>query len=170
MIAMALACEPRGLIADEPTTALDVTIQAQILDLLRRIQAERGLSVLFITHDLGVVAEMARRVVVMYAGQVVEEGPVEAVLAEPRHPYTGGLLASVPELGSSWRGRRPLRPIRGTPPDPAAPPPGCRFAPRCAFVRPVCTATPPPLLPAGPGHAARCVRVDEIGPVLDLAA
>ena len=167
MIAMALACNPRLLIADEPTTALDVTIQAQILDLLRRLQREAGLSMLFITHDLGVVAEMARRVVVMYAGQVVEEGPVGDILASPRHPYTQGLLASVPELGSSWRGRRRLRPIGGAPPDPASPPPGCRFAPRCVHVRAECRAAPPPLLAAGPGRAARCIRMGEI-PALPL--
>ena len=165
MIAMALACGPHLLIADEPTTALDVTIQAQILDLLREVQARRGLSILFITHDLGVVAEMARRVVVMYAGQVVEQGPVADVLDRPLHPYTQGLLHSMPELGSSWRGRRTLAPIPGAPPDPARPPPGCRFAARCAHVRPECTATVPALEPALPQRDVRCIRWAALNPM-----
>ena len=163
MIAMALACGPHLLIADEPTTALDVTIQAQILDLLRQLQAD-GLSILFITHDLGVVAEMARRVVVMYAGQVVEQGPVADVLERPLHPYTQGLLHSMPELGSSWRGRRILTPIPGGPPDPASPPPGCRFAPRCGHVRPACTTAVPALDPALPARDVRCIRWTELKP------
>ncbi len=165
MIAMALACDPHLLIADEPTTALDVTIQAQILDLLRRLQAERGLSILFITHDLGVVAEMARRVVVMYAGQVVEQGPVAEVLERPLHPYTQGLLNSMPELGSSWRGRRTLSPIPGAPPDPARPPPGCRFAPRCAHVRDECRTAVPALAAAMAGREVRCVRWAALTPM-----
>jgi len=158
MIAMALACGPHLLIADEPTTALDVTIQAQILDLLRKIQAETGLSILFITHDLGVVAEMASRVVVMYAGQVVEQGPVAEVLARPLHPYTEGLLHSMPELGTSWSGRQALIPIPGAPPDPAHPPAGCRFAPRCAVARPECDAAAPALVAVLPRRETRCIR------------
>jgi oligopeptide/dipeptide ABC transporter ATP-binding protein len=128
MIAMALSCEPKLLIADEPTTALDVTIQAQILELIRQVQEETGAALLLITHDLGVVAEMAREVVVMYAGRVVEQGSVQDVLLEPRHPYTEGLLASIPSKGR--RGER-LNVIRGTVPNPFNMPPGCNFAPRC---------------------------------------
>jgi peptide/nickel transport system ATP-binding protein len=151
MIAMALVCDPDLLFADEPTTALDVTIQAQILDLMRRLQSERGSGVLLITHDLGVVAETAQRVAVMYAGQVVEEAGVAELFAAPEHPYTRGLLASVPRLGV----RRVLAPIPGMVPGIFDLPSGCRFRPRCkeAFAR--CTEAPP-LFELSPGRAARC--------------
>ena len=161
MIAMALACNPRLLIADEPTTALDVTIQAQILELIKKLQAEMGMSVLFITHDLGVVAEMADRVVVMYTGRAVEDGPVEEVLVRPRMPYTIGLLNSVPKHGGA-RGRR-LDTIPGNVPNPLSLPPGCSFHPRCFFARNgVCNTEVPPLVELEPGHRVRCARHDAI--------
>ena len=151
MIAMALSCDPDLLFADEPTTALDVTIQAQILDLMRELQERRGSGILLITHDLGVVAETAHRVAVMYAGQVVEQAPVAELFAAPQHPYTQGLLASVPRLGV----RRVLAPIPGMVPGIFHLPHGCRFRPRCpqAFER--CEACPP-LYALSPGHTARC--------------
>lgn len=139
MIAMALACDPKLLIADEPTTALDVTIQAQILELLDTLRRDRGLSVLLITHDLGVVAEVADRVAVMYTGRIVEESPVEEIFAHPRHPYTEGLLRSVPKLTERDIAKRHrLSTIEGTVPNPAALPPGCHFAPRCEHRLPRC--------------------------------
>jgi len=141
MIAMALALEPEVLIADEPTTALDVTIQAQILDLLRTLNSERDVSVVLITHDLGVVAELANRVVVMYAGQVVEQASVDALFAQPRHPYTRGLLASIPRLDSPRSDRLPQ--IPGSPPSLLTPPDGCRFAARCGSVFADCVKPPP---------------------------
>ncbi len=153
MIAMALACDPELLIADEPTTALDVTIQAQVLDLMRKLRAETGAAIMLITHDLGVVAEMADRVIVMYAGQIVEEAPVAAVFARPEHPYTVGLLGSIPRLDKK-RGRLPA--IEGTVPSPLAMPPGCRFAPRCPFADTRCEAEAPPLRAIAADHAARC--------------
>lgn len=155
MIALALSCDPDLIIADEPTTALDVTIQAQILDLMRTLQREKGSGILLITHDLGVVAEMAQRVAVMYAGQVVELAPVAEIYADPKHPYTQGLLASVPRLGV----RRTLSPIPGMVPGIFSHPHGCRFRPRCpkAFAR--CEACPP-LFMLGPGHTARCWLYD----------
>ncbi|MDQ0471695.1 ABC transporter ATP-binding protein [Labrys wisconsinensis] len=164
-IAMALACDPTLLIADEPTTALDVTIQAQILDLLRKLQRERGMSMLFVTHNLGVVAEIAQRVAVMYAGRVVEEGPVEAVFRRPRHPYTIGLLASTPRLGTATALRqsgRPLPAIAGTVPSLRAMPPGCAFAPRCRHAEAACTLAPPAIVDTGGGHGSRCLRWREI--------
>ncbi len=142
MIAMALACNPELLIADEPTTALDVTIQAQILELLHRLREEFHLTMLLITHDLGVVAEQADRVVVMYAGRVVEEAPTAALFARPLHPYTGGLLDSIPELD---RAVEELPAIEGVVPSPFALPPGCRFAPRCRFVEEACVVAEPSL-------------------------
>ena len=151
MIAMALVCDPDLIFADEPTTALDVTIQAQILDLLRRLQAEKGSGVMLITHDLGVVAETANRVAVMYAGQVVEEAPVDELFAHPAHPYTQGLLASVPRLGV----KRVLAPIPGMVPGIFDLPHGCRFRPRCAQAHARCE-TSPPLFEAGSGRQARC--------------
>jgi oligopeptide/dipeptide ABC transporter ATP-binding protein len=154
MIAMALACEPKLLIADEPTTALDVTIQAQILDLLRSVIAERDTALVLITHDLGVVAGMCERVHVMYAGMVVEAGPAEAVFATPRHPYTFGLLQSVPRLDTP-RGR-PLRPIEGAPRDMLRPPSACPFAPRCAYEVEKSRQEVPPLLEIAPGHKVAC--------------
>ncbi len=152
MIAIALACNPKVLLADEPTTALDVTIQAQILDLLERLQAELGMAVVIITHDLGIVAEFAHRVLVMYAGRVIEEGPVEAIFEHPAHPYTRGLLASLPDLeGESER----LVAIPGSVPQLGELGPGCRFAPRCGLAQAACRATDPPLRGAG-GRAVAC--------------
>jgi len=159
MIAMALACRPAVLVADEPTTALDVTIQAQVLALLADLQRELGMAVLLITHDLGVVAEAADRVAVMYAGQVVEEAGVAELFARPRHPYTAGLLASRPRLGQS---RERLRAIPGQVPDPAAFPAGCRFHPRCPISVERCRRENPELIAAGPTHAVRCWRADEV--------
>ena len=164
MIAMALACRPALIIADEPTTALDVSVQAQVLELLRKLQGELSMSLLFITHDLGIVAELASDVVVMYAGRVVETGSVENVFREPLHPYTRGLLASVPPLDSSRRADRPRRlpTIEGILPDLAALPPGCRFADRCALRRTKppgyerCTEIEPELLALPDGRRARC--------------
>ena len=156
MIAMALACRPKLLLADEPTTALDATIQAQILDLLRGLQRELGMAVILITHDLGVVSEVAHRVLVMYAGRVVETSPAAEVFARPLHPYTEGLLASIPRLeGPIER----LDAIPGQVPAPDAMPAGCRFAPRCRYAKPACAASPPPLAPRGEGRAAACIRV-----------
>jgi len=148
MIAMALACEPRLLIADEPTTALDVTIQAQILELLARLRRELGMAVLLITHDLGLVAEFADAVVVMYAGRVVERGPTASLFAAPRHPYTRGLLRSVPSYGDNLRARR-LPTIAGMVPDLRALPSGCRFRDRCDAAQDRCKAEEPALFRAG---------------------
>lgn len=158
LIAMALANSPEILIADEPTTALDVSIQAQILDLLSALQVELGLSILFITHNMGVVAETCDRVAVMYSGQVVEHGASAEIFASPRHPYTRGLLASMPRVDQE----RALSWVRGSPPDPRRRPPGCFFAPRCDLHLPACD-TPPPLIQLGPGRAARCIRTHELG-------
>jgi peptide/nickel transport system ATP-binding protein len=157
MIAMALACGPRLLIADEPTTALDVTIQAQILELMRELRDDTGASIILITHDLGVVAEIAHRVVVMYAGRKVEEAPIERLFAAPKHPYTRGLLGSMPHLGDSVNetGKR-LVEIPGMVPSLKEPAPGCLFAPRCPNAGERCTAEVPPLEAHGPGHLAAC--------------
>ena len=156
MIAMALSCRPALLIADEPTTALDVTIQAQILDLMRRLQAELGMSILLITHDLGVVAEMAREVAVMYWGRIVEQAPTAAVFADPQHPYTRALLRSIPGRGSHRKAR--LEVIAGSVPDPFERIPGCPFHPRCAEARAgLCDqGEPPPLREIRPGHRVAC--------------
>jgi oligopeptide/dipeptide ABC transporter ATP-binding protein len=153
MIAMALANDPELLIADEPTTALDVTIQAQILTLIQRLQEETGTAMILITHDLGVVAEVADEVAVMYAGHVVESGPVEAIFEDPQHPYTIGLMGSVPSLGRR-QGR--LATIRGTVPPAELMPKGCRFTPRCPFSDARCGNELPPLGEIRPGHLARC--------------
>ena len=165
MIAMALACRPRVLIADEPTTALDVTIQAQILELIRSLQRETGMSVVFITHNLGVVAEIADRVLVMYAGQVVEDAPVAELIRRPLMPYSRGLIASVPLL-SQLRGRTPasrLPAIPGNVPDPQHRPAGCTFHPRCAHSLPdPCEATRPALEEAAAEHTVRCARWREL--------
>ncbi len=158
MIAIALACRPKLLIADEPTTALDVTIQAQVLELITDIRARLGMSVVLITHDLGVVAEHCDRVMVMYAGQVVESGPTAEVIATPRHPYTRGLLASIPRPG--LRGQ-PIRPIEGQVPDLIGMAPQCRFYSRCPVRREACLA-PVAMRPAGAGRSARCVLLDEV--------
>ena len=159
MIAMALACRPAILIADEPTTALDVTIQAQILELLSRLQKELGMAVLLITHDLGVVAETADRVAVMYAGQVIEYCDVGAAFKRTLHPYTAGLLASLPRLGSV---QETLRVIPGNVPNPARFPTGCRFHPRCPLVEERCRREEPPVLTFDGNHLSRCWRADEI--------
>jgi oligopeptide/dipeptide ABC transporter ATP-binding protein len=159
---MALCCKPKLLIADEPTTALDVTIQAQILDLMRKLQRELGMSILFITHDLGVVAEMADRVVVMYAGRVVEEGDVRDIFARPRMPYTRALMNSIPRLDKVAGQRRRLESIPGTVPNLLRPPKGCAFHPRCGFVRDRCLEGVPALEDSGGGHTVRCVRWREI--------
>jgi peptide/nickel transport system ATP-binding protein len=165
MIAMALSCRPALLIADEPTTALDVTIQAQILALIRLLQDEMHMAVMFITHDMGVVAEIADRVVVMYGGRVVEEAGVHALFAAPRHPYTRGLLACLPrralDEGRDATAHR-LRAIPGQVASPLDPPPGCAFAPRCDLALPECAAAMPPLHATGAGHASRCVRWSEL--------
>ncbi|MEA2241388.1 MAG: peptide/nickel transport system ATP-binding protein [Solirubrobacteraceae bacterium] len=157
MIAMALANEPALLVADEPTTALDVTVQAQILDLVARLKDELGMAVLIITHDLGIVAETADEVAVMYAGRIVERGPVERIFAAPEHPYTWGLLRSMPRLDTP-RGEE-LVPIPGRPPSLAGLPDGCAFAPRCPYVRPRHREIEPALepLPGTPGHAVACL-------------
>ena len=155
MIAMALACEPRLLIADEPTTALDVTIQAQILELMRTLQSETGTAVILITHDLGVVAEVADDVVVMYAGRVVERAPVRELFEQPQHPYTVGLLGSIPRLDVE---RTRLASIEGQVPNPLRRPAGCKFADRCPFVIARCRAEDPPLLEVGPQHESACWR------------
>ena len=161
MIAMALACDPKLLIADEPTTALDVTIQAQILELLNELRKNRELAVLLITHDLGVVAEVADRVAVMYTGRIVEESPVEELFARPKHPYTEGLLRSVPKLSSATVARTlRLETIEGTVPSPTDLPPGCHFAPRCPHVMPRCTADEIPLYDLEGGVKVRCVLFD----------
>jgi peptide/nickel transport system ATP-binding protein len=156
MIAMALSCRPKLLIADEPTTALDVTIQAQILELLGEMKERFGMAVMLITHAMGVVAETAQRVVVMYAGRVVEEAPVGELFARPRHPYTQGLIRSIPRLDRGGRKAR-LEAIPGVVPNLLDPLPGCRFAPRCRFVMAACTASQPELREVGPGHRAACI-------------
>ncbi len=153
MIAMALSCEPALLIADEPTTALDVTIQAQILDLLQDLQRRLGMAMLIITHDLGVIAEVADEVVVMYAGKIVESAPVDALFADPQHPYTIGLLGSIPRIEVD---RERLSTIEGSVPSPHNQPKGSRFAPRCPFADPRCHAEPPPLRDLGPEHRVAC--------------
>ncbi len=153
MLAVALACRPPLVIADEPTTALDVTVQAQILDLLREMKRTFDLSLLLITHDLGVIAEVADRVAVMYAGRIVEEGPVRAILRSPAHPYTRGLLASIPHGRAGER----LAAIEGVVPNLAQLPPGCSFAPRCPERRPECDRALPPDVTVAEGHRARCV-------------
>ena len=155
MIAMALACEPKLIIADEPTTALDVTVQAQILDLLKDLAQRTNSALVLITHDLGVVARYADRVVVMYGGRVVESAPAAELYARPRHPYTQGLMASVPRLDGNTSER--LVPIEGSPPDLARLPPGCAFAPRCRHASALCLSAPPPLREIHPLHQVACV-------------
>jgi peptide/nickel transport system ATP-binding protein len=160
MIAMALACEPRVLIADEPTTALDVTIQAQILELLGKLQDEMGMSILFITHDLGVVAELTDRVIVMYAGKIVEKAPTRDLFAEPLHPYTRGLLASIPAHDAKHIGRKRLPTIAGMVPDLRRLPRGCRFQDRCPLVMPKCREAEPPLVTID-GREVACFAVTD---------
>lgn len=154
MIAMALLCEPAVLIADEPTTALDVTVQAQILVLLRRLQRQRNTAVLFISHDLRVVASQAERIAVMYAGRIVEQAAAQTILHGPRHPYTRGLLDCMPHLGRKTAAR--LTPIVGQPPDPRARPAGCAFHPRCPQVLPICRTDDPPLVAQAQNHLVAC--------------
>jgi peptide/nickel transport system ATP-binding protein len=157
IIAMALSCSPALLIADEPTTALDVTIQAQILDLLAEMKSRLGMAIMLITHAMGVVAETAQRVAVMYAGKVVEEAPVEQLFAQPSHPYTQGLIRSIPRIDAAATRRRRLESIAGMVPSPLDPLPGCRFAPRCPFARADCIEAVPPLREIAPGHKVACV-------------
>jgi peptide/nickel transport system ATP-binding protein/oligopeptide transport system ATP-binding protein len=167
MIAMALACEPDLLIADEPTTALDVTVQAQILDLLRDLQAQTGMAIILITHDLGVVAEMADEVAVMYAGKVVERASGTDIFDDPQHPYTLGLLGSIPKIEET---RDRLLAIEGAVPAPFALPSGCRFHPRCVFAMPECSTQVPELRDLGGGHLASCLRAPVENAVLTESA
>ena len=165
MIAMALSCDPQVLIADEPTTALDVTIQAQILDLMLELKEKTGTAIVLITHDLGVVAETTQRVVVMYAGRKVEEAPVEVLFEEPLHPYTRGLMRAIPRLDieADAAGTRPrLQEIPGLVPILTRPIVGCAFAPRCGFATDRCRAEPPPIVDAGPGHTVACWEVERV--------
>ncbi len=162
MIAMALSCNPSLILADEPTTALDVTIQAQILELMKDLSRRLGVAMLIITHNLGVVARYARRVNVMYAGKIVEQGPAAALYRAPRHPYTLGLLRSVPRLDEPRRAR--LDPIDGQPPDLARLPPGCAFWPRCPFVLDRCGEEAPPLAQVEDGRFSACWAADQVGP------
>jgi oligopeptide/dipeptide ABC transporter ATP-binding protein len=161
MIAMALACNPALVLADEPTTALDVTIQAQILELMRDLARERGIALVLITHNLGVVARYADRVNVMYAGKMVEQGSARDVYAEPRHPYTMGLLRSVPRLDVPRKAK--LQPIDGQPPDLTHLPPGCAFAPRCQYAIARCQTEVPPLIPVAADHASACWVAERLG-------
>ncbi len=165
MIAIALSCDPELLIADEPTTALDVTIQAQIMELLASLQKRLGLAILLITHDLGVVAEFCERVIVMYTGRVVEEAPVHALFANPAHPYTRGLLKSLPSVATDVAAPKRLSTIAGMVPPISNLPPGCKFNPRCPDVMDICLGKEPALMPVGPGQSARCyLHGDEADP------
>ena len=164
MIALALACRPKILLADEPTTALDATVQVQILLLLRELQREFGLSVIFVTHDIGVAVEVADRISVMYAGRIVEIGPVRDIIRSPRHPYTVGLLSTRGHGGSLSGNRLPA--IPGNPPDLTNLPPGCAFSPRCSMAADACRLTAPEATTVSPGHMARCLRIDETTPQL----
>ena len=162
MIAIALSCRPSLLIADEPTTALDVTVQAQILELLKRLQAETGMAILFITHNFGVVAEIAQRTMVMYAGRIVEAGAADEVFHSPRMPYTRALLDSLPHLGRVAQGAR-LSTIPGQVPNPGAIPPGCAFHPRCRYALPgLCDAQDPALEQSADHHIVRCLRWKDV--------
>lgn len=160
MIAMALACQPKLLIADEPTTALDVTIQAQVLELILELQQQTGMAVLFITHDLGVVAQLCQRVAVMYAGRIVETAPTTTLFEQPAHPYTQALLSALPQLDGPTQ--VPLATISGQVPQPGAFPAGCRFANRCRYVLPSCREAVPELIQATPTHQVACIRWQEI--------
>jgi peptide/nickel transport system ATP-binding protein len=165
MIALALSCNPSLLLADEPTTALDATVQIQVLLLIRELQRELDVGVIFVTHDIGVAVEVSDRIGVMYAGKIVELAPVEQMVDAPRHPYSRGLLASTVHDG--MRGQR-LEAIPGAPPDLAEVPTGCSFAPRCKFVQPSCVARPPDLREVGGNHLVRCVLADSLN--VDVAA
>jgi peptide/nickel transport system ATP-binding protein len=160
MIAMALSCNPQLLIADEPTTALDVTIQAQILDLLAEMRDRLGMAIMLITHDMGVVAETTHKVVVMYAGRVVEEATTAQLFGDPKHPYTQGLIRSIPRIDVAAERKERLEAIGGVVPSLLHPPPGCRFAARCKFATPACTEAVPPLREINPGHKVACVLYD----------
>jgi oligopeptide/dipeptide ABC transporter ATP-binding protein len=162
MIAMAISNEPKLLIADEPTTALDVTVQAQVMEVLREVQRETGSAMILITHDLGLVAGSADRVQVMYASRVMERGSIDEIFYESRNPYTRALLDSIPDLGGV---RERLEPIPGNPPSLLNPPPGCGFAPRCSMAVSACSTVVPELVPVTDGHASRCIRVDDLVPV-----
>jgi peptide/nickel transport system ATP-binding protein len=164
IIAMALVCRPELLIADEPTTALDVTIQAQILDLMNELKDRLGMAIMLITHAMGVVAETAQRVVVMYAGQVVEEATVESLFAQPRHPYTQGLIRSIPRIDTAASAGHKVRleAIPGTVPKLIEPAPGCRFADRCRYVRSDCRGSTPPLREITPGHKVACFFAESL--------
>ena len=157
MIAMALSCQPKLLIADEPTTALDVTIQAQILELMHEMKDRFGMAIMLITHAMGVVAETCQRVTVMYAGKVVEEAPVGELFGQPRHPYTQGLIRSIPRVDRAAEKKQRLEAISGTVPSLLDPPPGCRFAARCRYASDICVREMPPLKEVAPGHLVRCV-------------
>jgi peptide/nickel transport system ATP-binding protein len=157
MIAIALACNPQLVIADEPTTALDVTIQAQILDLLAELKDRLGMAVMLITHAMGVVAEVAQRVVVMYAGKVVEEAPVAELFGNPKHPYTQGLIRSIPRIDTAAVHKVRLEAIPGTVPKLIEPAEGCRFAGRCKYATPQCSTATPPLVEVAPGHKVACI-------------
>jgi peptide/nickel transport system ATP-binding protein len=161
MIAMALSCNPKLLIADEPTTALDVTIQAQILELLQEMKERFGMAIMLITHAMGVVAETAQRVVVMYAGNVIEEAPVDRLFANPRHPYTQGLIRSIPRIDTAATHKARLEAIPGVVPSLLRPPPGCRFAARCRYAMARCREAVPPLIETGGGHKVACVLVQD---------
>ena len=154
MIAMAMSCQPKVLIADEPTTALDVTIQAQIFELMLQLKNEKDAAILLITHDMGVVAELADNVAVMYMGNIVESGDAEAVLTRSAHPYTKALIQSIPVLGRGEK--QDLQPIKGSTPDPYNRPKGCQFAPRCAYATELCQAEMPDEVEIEPGHKCRC--------------
>lgn len=167
MIAIALACSPDLLIADEPTTALDVTIQAQVLELMKDLQEETNTAIILITHDLGVVAETAQRVIVMYGGMMVESGTVLELFEEPRHPYTWGLLNSIPDVDGPEK--KQLVPIEGSPPDLFSPPKGCPFAPRCKFAMDICVEEMPGAYEISEGHHAKCWLNDERAPEVDHA-
>ena len=157
VIAMALSCDPELLIADEPTTALDVTIQAQIVELLKELKDKLGMAIIFITHDLGVVSDICDKIIVMYAGKIVEEGKSRQIFYERCHPYTEGLLASVPKLESSRSEK--LRPIKGNPPDMSCVKPGCAFAPRCSCAMKICVKEEPPLCELDETHKAACWQI-----------
>jgi peptide/nickel transport system ATP-binding protein len=157
---MALSCNPKLLIADEPTTALDVTIQAQILELLGELKSRLGMAVMLITHAMGVIAETAQRVIVMYAGNVVEEAPVAELFRSPRHPYTQGLIRSIPRIDTAAIEKKRLEAIPGVVPSLLEPRPGCRFAARCPHAQPECVAATPALRPVAAGHTARCIFAD----------
>jgi oligopeptide/dipeptide ABC transporter ATP-binding protein len=170
MIAMALSCGPKLLIADEPTTALDVTIQAQILDLMRKLQSEIGMSILFITHDLGVISEMADRVVVMYAGRAVEEAHVNDIFARPQMPYTLGLMNSIPRVDRAAEHQERLEAIPGNVPNPLYLPEGCAFHPRCRFAIDACKEAVPSLEDTGGGHMVRCIRWKDLDLTQEMVA